>query len=441
MELQSPTIYNDSSNGIRVIMEILGAFAYCKLGWDKLSEEEVILKYSKENMNKLSEMYEFQVDALVNENSILKKKLEDNISQHQKEIEQSIEQEKIHNSFVISKLKQDKIIIENSIEKSVNDKLLVIEEKHKMELSSREKEIELVKEKLNASNEKQHIYNELIGKRVFKNNTEQGVYGENFIDEVVNVGLSCDKAAEVIDSSKVGGSGDRVIKFSNGKTLMIEVKYKDRITPEDRDQFIQHYQKDFEEKKCESALFLSLKTEQIPTKGDKPILNYSDKVGYYGISDDFSLAEKRFRVDRCIAEMFHKMNQMKDFEEISDNNHIYNKLLESYVKQKKECERVCKVHKYESDKNNDNLTSIHQQINDIYREIRKNNITVDKKFIDEKVYLQELKKSIKDWVSLHNIVFKKGGSHNKQIIDEMTTLSSLDKEYVLGKKIKLQDIH
>ena len=69
MELQSPTIYNDSSNGIRVIMEILGAFAYCKLGWDKLSEEEVILKYSKENMNKLSEMYEFQVDALVNENS------------------------------------------------------------------------------------------------------------------------------------------------------------------------------------------------------------------------------------------------------------------------------------------------------------------------------------------------------------------------------------
>jgi len=239
MELQSPTIYNDSSNGIRVIMEILGAFAYCKLGWDKLSEEEVILKYSKENMNKLSEMYEFQVDALVNENSILKKKLEDNILQHQKEIEQSIEQEKIHNSFVISKLKQDKIIIENSIEKSVNDKLLVIEEKHKMELSSREKEIELVKEKLNASNEKQHIYNELIGKRVFKNNTEQGVYGENFIDEVVNVGLSCDKAAEVIDSSKVGGSGDRVIKFSNGKTLMIEVKYKDRITPEDRDQFIQ----------------------------------------------------------------------------------------------------------------------------------------------------------------------------------------------------------
>jgi hypothetical protein len=213
MDIQSPTIYNDSSNEIRVIMEILGAFAYCKLGWDKLSEEEVILKYSKENMNKLSEMYEFQVDALVNENSILKKKLDDNILQHQNEIEQSIEKGKIHNSFVISKLKQDKIIIENSIEKIVNDKVLVIEEKHKIDLSSREKEIELVKEnnilelkcmeeKLNASNEKQHIYNELIGKRVFKNNTEQGVYGENFIDEVVNVGLSCDKAAEVIDSSK-----------------------------------------------------------------------------------------------------------------------------------------------------------------------------------------------------------------------------------------------
>ena len=61
-------------------------------------------------------------------------------------------------------------------------------------------------------------------KKEFANTTEQGDYGEKFIDELVGPGLPFDSDAYIDDTHKVGGSGDRIIRFKNGFVLMIEVK-------------------------------------------------------------------------------------------------------------------------------------------------------------------------------------------------------------------------
>ena len=313
-----------------------------------------------------------------------------------------------------------------------------IRDKHNLELECKEDKITTL---CTENENKQNTIDEFIGRRQFKNNTEQGNYGEKIIDEIVlEKGLPYDKKADCIRTNKVGGSGDRIIKFDNGKNLMVEVKYKRIITKEDREQFETHYQKDFEEKKCDAALFLSLMSEQIPTIGDSPILHYKDSVGYYGLRENFTMPEKKIRIERCIHEMYCEMNNSdtKVESETENKSNIYNTTLEILVNQKKEYERVRKIHTSESDKINENLIVVNQKLNDLYREIQVKHITIDRKLIDEKLYLSELIKRIREWKVENNITFKKG-SHNKIILEKMT-LNALDRDLITSKKIKQSDL-
>ena len=49
----------------------------------------------------------------------------------------------------------------------------------------------------------------------------------------------------------------------------------------------------FEESKCDSSLFLSLRSQQIPKIGKTVIPIYDNKMIYYGLDDDLSLVEKK----------------------------------------------------------------------------------------------------------------------------------------------------
>ena len=454
MESPLPEFYRDANETIQNVIITLGVGCYLKLFRGK-TEEEVINKLSDTGVDPMIDFYEDKIDKLTKVNVSLKKEMNDNYEEHIKKVEeQTVKINSMYN-FEIDKLKQEIIIINNTNDTKSNTLLASQRDKHDEEIQRMNNTIETINGKttmelgykdeqiksLNIENEnKQSTIDEFIGRRKFKNNTEQGNYGEKIIDELVEKGLSWDKRAECVDSSKVGGSGDRIIKFSNGKSLMIEVKFKGVIKKEDREQFETHYQKDFEEKKCDAALFLSLMSEQIPTIGDAPILHYEGNVGYYGLSDERTMSEKKHRIVRCIHEMYCKMgeNENKVDDDAENKTGIYNLMLEILVNQKRECERVIKIHQNETDKNKSNLIGVNQKLNDLYREIQVKQIIIDKKLIDEKLYLSELIKRIREWKVENNITFRKGG-HNKTIIEKMT-LSELDRGYIIAKKIKQSDL-
>jgi len=465
MENSLPEIYRDSNETIRNAIITLGSGCYLKL-FKGLSETEVINKLTDTGENPMLELYETKVAQLDKVNTSLKKELNDNYENNLKSFEEETNKNNVKYKNEIDNLNNEIIILKKGSDEkanvlllSQNEKanvlLLSQNEKHEAELQRMKENIDSIRDKHNLELEckedkittlctenenKQNTIDEFIGRRQFKNNTEQGNYGEKIIDEIVEKGLTYDKKADCIDSSKVGGSGDRIIKFDNGKNLMVEVKLKGTITKEDREQFETHYQKDFEEKKCDAALFLSLMSEQIPTIGDSPILHYKDSVGYYGLREDFTMSEKKIRIERCIHEMYCEMNNSdtKVVSETENKSNIYNTTLEILVNQKKEYERVLKIHTSESDKINGNLIVVNQKLNDLYREIQVKHITIDRKLIDEKLYLSELIKRIREWKVENNITFKKG-SHNKIILEKMT-LNALDRDLITSKKIKHSDL-
>ena len=320
---------------------------------------------------------------------------------------------------------------ESEIDK-YKEKINQLHANHRCEIDKLENEIKINNERVNP------LLDSFTEKKTFNNSTEQGDYGEGFLDDIVNKGLPFDTGAFIDDSSKVGGSGDRIIRFKNGTVMMIEVKNENVIKKGDREQFQEHSKKDFEEKKCTCALFLSLRTEQIPKIGKAIIPIYNDNMVYYGLNNDLSLLEKKNRILSCIEEVYMRFIQT---ESISDginpqnNEVIYNKYLENLNNQKNDYEDIIKRNERTVDSYKKKLTEINKNINQIYREIQNKNIKIDEKLIDEKLYITDFKQRIKIWKEEKSIIFKK--EYRKKIMDEMD-LSELDKTML--KKIKLSDI-
>ena len=67
------------------------------------------------------------------------------------------------------------------------------------------------------------LFRNQFATKSFKNPTEQGNCTEKEFDDIINEGLPFDDKADIKDTSKPGGSGDRRIIFSNGVKLMVEV--------------------------------------------------------------------------------------------------------------------------------------------------------------------------------------------------------------------------
>ena len=155
----------------------------------------------------------------------------------------------------------------NEIDDRVNQKVNEYLENHIKIHTLEKNQLKLEKDQLKNENEKllenknikDLIEQRLYDKTDFSNPTEQGDYAEKIFDSIIrDDGLIQDDKARIEDTSDECGSGDRIITFSNGFVLMVEVKNKNEIKKSDIDEFESHYRTDFEKKKIDCALFFFL---------------------------------------------------------------------------------------------------------------------------------------------------------------------------------------
>ncbi len=451
--MQLPSIYKNSSKNIQNIIIQLGSSLFNYLDFNNMSEEDIMIKYNSINKDILKEGYEKQIQVLKNEN-------EKNKNHYEKEVQgiHSSYGKKINNEKEIQDglnkkhreqlnlLREEILSCENSFrekfrkefddkyEESVNH----IKKIHSLEIHQKDTIIQEKQKEIDVQyNKIEPLLNKLTEKKDFNNSTEQGNYGEGLVDEIVKKGLPFDTKAEIEDSSKKGGSGDRIIRFNNGNVLMIEVKNEKTIDKHDREQFQEHSRVDFEESKCDSSLFLSLRSQQIPKIGKTVIPIYDNKMIYYGLDDDLSLLEKKEKIIKCIEEIYEKLNHKENLKtkEPTNNIFIYNQCLENLNNQKNDYEEIIRTNEKNTENYNKKLSEINKKLNQIYREIQNKNIHVDERLINDKLYVHDFIERIKLWKNEKNIILK--NPFRQKIIEEME-LSELDKTMI--KKIKLTDL-
>ena len=472
--MENPKIFTESNDDIKQFIINIGSCTYQKyfihhdekslislINSDKNDNMTQILEEKivrlQENLNNLdiSHKKELQVNKITESQKIQKieekkdleifelKKDFENEKKNFKEKENNFEK-KINCEIENVKNLYEKIISENekkysekinsfheNEENKINYRISFVNSLHQKDLEKKDleilniqqnskKDLDNLKEQLTIQKE---INDKFIGKREFNNNTDKGDYGENIIDEVVNSGLECDKCADIDDSSREGGSGDRIITFSNGLKLMIEVKNKGMIEKSDREQFEDHVKKDFELNKSNLALFVSLRTQQIPKIGNRPILHFDKNVGYYGLKDGRTKDEVVCRLNEIISEMYYKYEDLNVKDEKkneknmnNDKKDIYNQLLGNLFLQQNDIKQ--RIRKNDSEKNEleNKLKKIINEINSLQTEILVKKIDVDDKYKDEKICKSLLIKDIKEVIQKENIILKK---HNyKKIIKE-----------------------
>ena len=375
--------YNYSTKVQQVIIE-LGEAVFKQLGLNELDDDEILLKYSKgsnvdllrsnheESMKQIREFYENRIESTQNMYNTIISDLEKKLSNNDK-------------------------LMNEKLTECINSR----EEYYNLEKKNLENEIENLKKNRDV---KELIEERFCDKKDFKNPTEQGDYAEQVFDSIVNSGLPYDDKAKIEDTSGDGGSGDRIIKFSNGVVLMIEVKNKDIIKKSDIDEFKAHYTKDFKENKIDCAMFCSYRTPTIPSICSAIINRYyeNDKVVYFGVNDNLTPIEKKEKFFQSIEEVYRKLTDKKENsnntnKDIVNMNEIYNEHLKILKDQKvyhtdkiKICEKETKFH-------SDKLSEIDKKLNELYRSIQNNKIDVDKTLLDDKLYKEQLIERVKEW--------------------------------------------
>ena len=441
--MELPQLYLDSNEHIQNIIINLGTTCYQKMFSNK-SNEEVIAMSSKSDSKVIEEMYEKEI-------SFLKSCIDDNNIKHRNELIENgknilhVKQNEIkelENKIIILKKEfeeniEEKILSEKNF---VNEKLISQEKLFQSELSK----LQLIIDNLNKNNEqlkkdnidKQNALDTWVGQRKFNNNTEQGNVGEKIIDEIVNEGLSFDKKAIIEDSSQIGGSGDRIIKYDTGDSCMVEVKKKGVITKEDMDQFISHVKKDFEENKSQMALFVSLETRQIPKIGNSPSLHLENNIGYIGLHPGLAIDEKKLRIEEALNVMYDRYMVKEKIDEIEIDNSVYEELLEMKIAKKEQCENTVKKYTKKLNLSEKELTFSKQELNNLYKKIINKKIVINEKYIDEKMYIEDLIERIKKYSFKEQL---KKQTFKKIIINEMN-LNAMESKFI-NKKIKFTDIY
>ena len=205
--MQCSPLYNNSSDKIKNIIINLGSTMFNYLKLNEMNEDEIILKYNILNKNDMKDEYENIINELKNEKN-------KNIASHFDEMERqrisfeaSLKEEKnIFNSIneslkvEIGQLKNKMMICENEFRDKFYDKYESEKDQlkkiHESEMKNKDSIIDIQNNKINP------IIDRLVEKTTFSNSTEQGNYGEGFLDEIVGKGLSFDKEAYIDDSSK-----------------------------------------------------------------------------------------------------------------------------------------------------------------------------------------------------------------------------------------------
>jgi len=318
---------------------------------------------------------------------------------------------------------------------SENNKFHESEKKHLME------KISFLEQQQSVKN---LIEERFCDKKDFNNPTEQGDYAEKILDDIINNGLPFDDKAKIQDTSDYGGSGDRIITFSNTLRLMIEVKNKDPVKKSDIDEFERHYEKDFKENKNDMALFLSYRTTQIPQKCKAiiPTFQENGKVVYFGMDSTLDKEQKKQKIINTLEEIFRvferdKMNLQNEKESEKEKSNVYNMFLKELRDNLSSTEKSLKESKANTSSLEQRRINIVKQLNDIYRIIHKENIDVDKSLIDSNLYKEEIVKRVREWLSTADDNKKKDWKKNmkKEIKDAWS-------EYDIGvlTRLKRSDI-
>ena len=198
--MQCSPLYNNSSDKIKNIIINLGSTMFNYLKLNEMNEDEIILKYNILNKNDLKDEYENIINELKNEKN-------KNIASHFDEMERQRisfearlkEEKNIFNSIneslkvEIGQLKNKMMICENEFRDKFYDKYESEKDQlkkiHESEMKNKDSIIDIQNNKINP------IIDRLVEKTTFSNSTEQGNYGEGFLDEIVGKGLSFDKEA------------------------------------------------------------------------------------------------------------------------------------------------------------------------------------------------------------------------------------------------------
>ena len=392
MDISAPFYFNNLNNEVKNIIINFGCSVFEYLRLNELNEEEIIMKYSSSfEKNKLEEHFKKKEELLNNIQHDRDKQTEERINSMRDKYENRIEELYSKNDS----LQND---INNKVDEIVNAHITNNDKYHKLERDKLLLEVNHTKE---YNDIYKLIEDKLCDNTNFSNTNEQGDYTEKIFDDIVKVdGLKYDEDAKIIDTSDIPGSGDRIIQFSNGFRLMIEIKNKNTIEKSDIEEFEKHYKKDFDEKKIDGALFFSYRTPQIPNICTAIIPKYfnNGEVIYYGLKKELPYLEKKEKIYDSINEIYiRSLNKNKNADNNIENVHIYNDRLQDLNEMKLHYTDILKVNKKDIITITGKLKSIDTKLNQTYRDIQNNNIPVDKNLLDERIYKKNMIEKIKEW--------------------------------------------
>lgn len=417
------------SKEIQEFIKNIGLYVFTKY-FNNLSESEILQKCSNNSVEDIVQNYEEQLTYLKITNS------------------ETIQEMKNNNQNVLNQKQQmiddlqERIVQIKSSESENIDNIVAQKDKfHELEKQNLLNKISFLEKEQSVKN---LIEERFCDKKDFNNPTEQGDYAEKILDDIVDKGLSFDDKVKIQDTSDYGGSGDRIITFSNGLRLMIEVKNKDPVKKSDIDEFEKHFTKDFKETKIDMALFLSYRTTQIPQKCKAIIPTYQEngKVVYFGMDSTLDKEQKKQKIINTLEEIFRIYERNKtnlEIEKESENNksNIYNMLLKELRDNLSCTEKSLKESKTNITNLEQRRIKIVKQMNSIYRIIHQENIDVDKSLLDQTLYKGEIIERVKHWLSTADDVKKKDWKKNmkKEVKDSWT-------EYDIGilNRLKKSDI-
>jgi hypothetical protein len=383
--------YDNYNENIQEVLKKLGLLCFKQLGWNKLTEHEIILKMNNNN-DTLTEIINDKNDELyilTNENKNIKQGKQKEINDIKLELENKFSEEFLQKiNFEKEKIRNEEINEKNNttnLIQNLNEKIYHLEET-------------LQKEEEHSS-----LLSKIVDKKNFTNPTEQGDYAEKLLDDIIHEGLHFDDKTTIEDTSGCGGSGDRIITFPKyDLRLMIEMKNKGKIKKDDIDQFTDHYQKDFTENKTDVALFISYRTDHIISKGRcvVPTFYENNKVCYFGMNDEWVSEQKKKLIVNTLEIICKNYKKDTIIEENNDNKNIY----ESFIKKLKEDKSFLTSEKKTYEKYlkviDTKISENEKEYNTLLREITTKNIIINNTLLDDKkiteILIHDIKKYVKE---------------------------------------------
>ena len=396
-------MFEDYSPELQDFIKNIGLYIFNKLGFHNLTEQEIFQNCLNNSMEDIIHTYEEKISLIEQTNN------------------STISELRCSNSELLNTKQsmindlQDRLnYIKKSESETIQNALVQNNKFHELEKQNLLDKISILEKEQSVKN---FIKERFCDKTDFNNPTEQGDYAEDILDSIVNDdGLPFDHKIKIDNTSKTGGSGDRIITYGNGCRLMVEVKNKDPVKKTDIDEFEKHYTQDFKESKVDIALFLSYRTTRIPQKCKAIIPSYHEdnKVIYFGIDDSLDKEQKRLKIKDCLEEIFQLSERNKQFSKIetTGNENICNILLEELRDNLSHTEKSIK-------ETTANMETLKQRRNNIVKQsykinsmIQLNNLNVDKSLLNERLYRDKIIERIKEWFKTADDTKKKDWKKN-----------------------------